>query len=158
MIKKVINAIWRFTELNKWSKKDTRGLIAFGILMLIFYFFYFRQERRITAKLKECSFYTIMEPRYMSSNSYLYYDFYYDYTRYSSSTTIGSEDVGIDHTKESVMRERYWIQVYCNDFKTDRILWKIPVPDTLKHIPPKGWKKIPYGLQEESVWFKRWRK
>lgn len=156
MIKRIISAILGFFELDK--KETWPGLVILGILMIIFYIFYFRQERRITAKLRECSFYTIMEPRRMSSSSYLYYDFYYDYTRYSSSTTVGSEDVGVFHTKESVMSERYWIQVNCDDFKTDRILWKIPVPDTLKYIPSKGWKKIPYGLKEESVWFKRWKK
>ncbi|WP_367916519.1 hypothetical protein [Leadbetterella sp. DM7] len=140
------------------SKESQVKIIILLVLLAIFHIFYVRQEDDITAKLEECSFYTIMEPRIMHSSDYLYYDFYYDHKRYSSSTTLGSEDVGIGHTKESVMRERYWIQVYCNDFKTDRILWKIPVPDTLKYIPPKGWKKIPYGLKEESVWFKRWRK
>lgn len=156
MIKRVINAILRFFELDK--KETWLRLAILGILMGIFYIFYFKQERGITNKLKDCSFYTIIEPRRMSSSDYLYYDFYYNYSRYSGSTTIGSEDVGIWHTKESVMSERYWIQVNCNNFKTRRILWKIPVPDTLKYIPPKGWKKIPYGLKEESVWFKRWKK
>jgi hypothetical protein len=63
-----------------------------------------------------------MKPDRMSSGSYLYYDFYYDSRKYSWSTTIGSEDVGIFHTIESVMSEKYWIQVHCTDYKTHRIL------------------------------------
>jgi hypothetical protein len=156
MVKKAINAILKFFELDKKKVRVRMGILC--VLMVIFHYFYARQERGITSKLEECSFYTIMEPRIMHSSDYLYYDYYFNYKRYSGSTTIGSEDVGIGHTKESVMSERYWIQVHCEDFKTRRILWKIPVPDTLKYIPPKGWKKIPYGLKEESVWFKRWKK
>lgn len=86
------------------------------------------------------------------------YDFYYNDSRYSSSSTVSALDLGFSYTPDIAMSGRYWIQVYCKNFETHRILWKVPVPDTLTYIPPKGWKKIPYGLKEESVWFKRWRK
>lgn len=155
MIKRVINAILRFFELDK--KETWLRLAIFGIVMGIFYIFYFKQERGVTNKLKECSFYTIMEPRRMSDINTMYFDFFYDYKMYSYSSSVGSEDLGFSYTRNSALSRKYWIQVNCDDFKVNRVLWKIPIPDTLKYIPPKGWKKIPYGLKEESVWFKRWR-
>lgn len=156
MIRKTINFLRDSFELNK--KETIARLILVFFIFCIIFFFYFKQENRITENLKECSFYTVIDPKRMSDNNTMYFDFSYNAQNYSFSSSVGSSDLGLFYTRELALSRRYWIQVNCDNFKTQRVLWKIPVPDTLKYIPPKGWKKIPYGLKEESVWFKRWKK
>lgn len=133
-------------------------LIIFVIFILIVKIPISLSEKKKQEKFESCSFYTVMEPRNMSSYNYMRYDFYYDYVRFSSSSTVSAWNLGFFYNPDIAINNKYWVQVHCHDMKLNQVLWKIPVPDTLKYIPPKGWNKIPYGLKEESVWFKRWEK
>lgn len=128
------------------DRQRIKALIFIVICGIIFAFFYFRQESRITVKLNECSFFTIMTPVRMPSSTKMYFSYYYNNKKYESSTSVGADDVGYHWSNKSILNNRYWVQVYCKDFTVDRIRWEYPVPDTLQYIPDKGWDKIPYGL------------
>ena len=39
-----------------------------------------------------------------------------------------------------------FLKVTCNQDGLGKVLWDIPVPDTLTFIPKNGWDEMPYGL------------
>jgi len=121
-------------------------LVLVGVFIVIFNHFYSKQESEKTEKLKECSFFTVITPIKMPDRRKMYYFYNYHSERHENNTSVNEDDLGAGYTSENALKKRYWIQVHCNDFQTDRVRWDVPVPDTLQYIPVNGWDKIPYGL------------
>ncbi|MCR9064017.1 MAG: hypothetical protein NXI00_08635 [Cytophagales bacterium] len=84
----------------------------------------------------------------MPDSSKLYFSFSHDGNTINSSSSVGAGDLGAWYSKNQVLNSRFFIRVDCDDFQVNRVLWDIPVPDTLQHAPPKGWDKIPYDLEK----------
>lgn len=108
-------------KIPKWRQEDTLGVILMSIFIAFFYYLSSRQEEGISIKLKECSFYTIITPIRMPDSHKMYFYYIYNNKRYESSGSVGAEDLGFFYTKNSALRGRYWLQVYCKDFKVDRV-------------------------------------
>ncbi len=130
------------------SPQEKRNfLILFPITcigLILFFISYYKQEEGITDKLNECSFYTIISPIRMPDSIKLYFSFSHDGNTINSSSSVGAGDLGAWYSMNQVLNSRFFIRVNCDDFQVNRVLWDIPVPDTLQHAPPKGWDKIPY--------------
>ncbi|UBM59519.1 hypothetical protein LAG90_02465 [Marinilongibacter aquaticus] len=127
--------------------KQLRALGVFAICAVIFAIFYTRQEKKLTKELEECSFVTIMYPVRMPDSGKVYFYFICKNRKIESSGELGMK-VGYWKSKKLVLGGRYWVQISCDDLQTNRVLWDVPVPDTLNYVPPKGWKSIPYGLDK----------
>ena len=130
------------------DQNNIKVLIFIIFCAIVFAFFYVRQERGITKKLNECSFFTVLTPVRMPSSNQMYFSYYYNYKRYEGGTSVGPDDIGYRWSNRSIMNNRYWVQVYCKDFEVTRVRWEYEVPDTLQYIPANGWDKIPYGLDK----------
>jgi hypothetical protein len=125
--------------------------VIFTTAMCLIFIDIIWKNHSLDKKLSNCSFYTIGEPTkvYMLRGGVWVK---YKYT--INSIVINSEDgVGPNDTHEwwtidmeKLKNRRLMLQVYCDDLNENRILWDVPVPDTLQFIPPNGWKEIPYGL------------
>ena len=117
-------------------------VIAIGL----FVFWIWNSQRRGSA-FDKCSFYTIATPNDMTNRS-LYFTYNYQGKIYEGSATIGSNNLGLWYTKKSVLSTRYWVKVSCANLLFKEMQWEVKVPDTLQYIPPNGWDKIPYSLEE----------
>ena len=84
----------------------------------------------------------------MPDSHKMYFFYYHKGIKKEGSTSVGATELGAFYTKTSALSKRYWIQIYCEDFDVNKVLWKINVPDTLQNIPANGWDKIPYSLDK----------
>ncbi len=123
------------------------GAVFLALPVFIIYYIWF--ENKITTQLEECSFYTVAVPIRMPTQTSMYFHFNYEGQINEDWTSVGAGDLGYSYNRKSAMSTRYWVRVYCKDFKVNRIYWEAKVPDTLQYIPPNGWEEIPYGLGEK---------
>ena len=138
-------------ELDTRYDIPARIIVALFVLSVpAFFIFYNRQESKITDQLNECSFYTIINPTRMATHHRMYYYFYHKNKRYDDYTRVEADELRYYYTKKGAMSSRYWVRIYCKDFKISRVQWAAKVPDTLQYIPANGWKEIPYDLGEEE--------
>jgi hypothetical protein len=123
-------------------------LIGGTFILILFYIFYYFQESNITSSLKKCGRYYIITPKRMPDFHKLYYDSEFKGKKYEWSTSVESGDVGYIIGKQRVMSRRYWINVSCDDFKVRRVIWDVPVPDSIGKMPFDGWDKLPFGPEK----------
>jgi hypothetical protein len=119
-------------------------ILIFGIW---FTFSFWKQEKDITEKLDSCSFITVMSPTRMPDSHKVYFTFMYNDSLVRSSGTVGAYDLGMFYNIDEILNSRYFVSVYCDNFKVNRVNWEAKVPDTLMYVPKKGWDKIPYDLR-----------
>jgi hypothetical protein len=129
-------------------RESLPGMFIFTIAGLIFWYFYSRQEDRITKKLEECCIVTLIEPIRMPDTHKLYFKYRLNNQKYESSNSVGSEDLGMLYSRSKILNMRFFVKIYCQDYSVNRVQWDIPVPDTLQFIPVNGWTSIPYDLEK----------
>ncbi len=142
------------TDYNNPEEEKLRilGKIFLGAVFLalpLFYVSYFMQEKKITNQLEECSFYTVAVPISITVKQKLSYRFLIHGEWQNDYVRASADDLGYFYTRKQVLNSRFWVRVYCKDFKVNRIYWEAKVPDTLQYIAPNGWEEIPYGLGEK---------
>lgn len=130
------------------DRNRTKALIFIIVCAVLFYFFYSSQEKKISQKLDKCSFFTIMVPIRMPNSHKVYFYYYYKNVKYENSSSIGAEDLGPFYSMGEILRNRYWVQVSCEDVNINRVKWEFTVPDSLQFVPINGWNTIPYGLDK----------
>ncbi len=135
-------------HMNKSEKRNLMILGSFiSIFIFLFIIFYRGQERETLDKLSNCRFITLIKPLRMPDSGTLYFSFRHSGKIFKGkSIGIGAEDLGMWYSKNLILNSRFFIEVNCHDFNTNKILWEIPVPDTLEFVPLEGWKEVPYGL------------
>ncbi len=129
-------------------RKGKPYLIGGAVLLILFFIYFYFHESNITYSLKKCGRYYIMTPKRMPDFTTLYYDSEFKGKEYEWSTSVGYGDVGYVIGKQRVMSRRYWVNVSCDDFKISRVIWGVPVPDSLKKMPYDGWENLPFGLDK----------
>lgn len=90
------------TEEEK-DRNITKALIFITVCAVIFYFFYSSQEKKISQKLNECSFFTIMSPIRMPNSHKVYFFYYHNNVRYENSSSVGAEDLGAFYSTGDVL-------------------------------------------------------
>lgn len=132
-------------EINQ--KQNDRISIMIGLSLLsIFVLFYYCSQENINSKLDSCSIVTIAYPQKFVPQSNLYYYFKLNNVKIEDGYNVPFNNMGKFFRSSNLMKERFWIKVYCNDYHVNSIYWDAKVPDTLQFIPKNGWSKIPYGL------------
>lgn len=118
--------------------KDSRFyfLIIVGSALIFIYI----QYREKSKKLSDCSVYTVGNiDRVFTIRGQTRIDYYYSVHEKMAKVTEGvnnfdtNESWNVDVKKLS--KRRLLLQVSCNDINVNRILWDVPVPDTLRNVP-----------------------
>ena len=117
---------------------------------LIFIYIQYREESK---KLSHCSVYTIGNiDRVFTIRGQTRIDYYYNVGEKTAKTTEGVNNFDTNESwsvdVEKLSKRRLLLQVSCHDINVNRILWDIPVPDTLRYVPANGWKEIPFQRQK----------
>ncbi|WP_207509788.1 hypothetical protein [Telluribacter humicola] len=127
-------------------------LAIFFILVALFMVFYAYDKYRLQEKLRQCSIYTVAKPTRtfrLRGKFRLEYIYIINGEKFIMDDPANIYDTGgswWERNKEELMRRRYWIQVWCEDYRKHKILWDLDVPDSLVTIPGLGWKELPAGL------------
>lgn len=126
-------------------------VVVVGGSLLALYF----QSRTVSKQLFKCSVYTVAHITHtyqLQGMSHIEYSFSVENKIFQGDEAVNNFDTGeswsVDFKKLS--ERRLLLKVYCNDPKVHRILWDIPVPDTLQYVPVNGWKEIPFEKQKSS--------
>ena len=121
------------------------GFTLIGVMSIIAYV----QYRNKSIKLDKCSTYTIAYiSRLHTNRSSLYVT--YEYTLHGKriEDTQGISNFDTDEPwfvdQRKLAKRRLLVKVYCDDTKINRVMWKIYVPDSLRHVPINGWKNVPF--------------
>ena len=131
-------------------RKAMWGALAFIVMVggtLLAYYF---QEKRANEEINSCTIITVAYPKRWVSKATLYYYFYIKGKKLEDGETMRHLTMGKFERGRHLMKDRFWVRVYCKDLQVNRIYWDAKVPDTLQYIPKEGWKEIPYGLAEEE--------
>lgn len=75
------------------------------------------------------------------------YEFNFENKLVSSSDIFDGSYRGFLVITES-KEKRYFVSFSCSSPAISRVIWDIPVPDTLSYIPKDGWDGIPYSLDK----------
>lgn len=134
---------------EKLDKNRNKGAIAFTVICIILFSLYYIQENNIDKKFDKCYRITVASPYKLIRQKNMYFTFELNGKKINETAGVSSGDVGLHWNNNFVLEKRFWLKVYCDDFKVNRVIWDIPVPDTLKFIPANGWDKIPYGLDKK---------
>ncbi|GGD82360.1 hypothetical protein GCM10011514_53010 [Emticicia aquatilis] len=98
-------------------------------------------------KLSSCSRITIAtitgRSGGMTTSKTLTYSFKYKGHEFSGSDGEGLKDYKSFMEFNINEKKRYFVKFACDDLDVSKLIWNIPVPDTLKNIPLNGWDKIP---------------
>ena len=103
----------------------------------------------MNAEISKCPIITVAYPEKFIPRSHIYYGFKIKGKNYHDSFIMPYPTMGKFERGKNLMKERFWVQISCNDYTISRIYWEAKVPDTLQFVPPNGWDKIPYGLDNK---------
>ena len=137
----------------KWYDKTvspkTSNIILYSSLsiLLILCFAQYWSDRK---KIYACSVYTIGKiNRVYSVRGQVRIN--YSYQLNGKTVQIESKGVNNFDTNESwsvdmhkLGRRQLLLRVYCDDIDIHQIEWDVTVPDTVRRVPVKGWKEMPF--------------
>ncbi|MBC7572381.1 MAG: hypothetical protein H7319_22015 [Spirosoma sp.] len=125
-------------------------IVASGLSAVAYY-----QDRIISEQLAECSIYSVAHINRvykLRSMAHIEYDYSVGGRVFQSDEPVNSFDTGeiwsVDFEKLS--KRRLLLAIYYSKPDVNRILWDIPVPDTLRHISIEGWREVPFEKRKPT--------
>ncbi|SOE21434.1 hypothetical protein SAMN06298216_1902 [Spirosomataceae bacterium TFI 002] len=135
-------------KIYSYISNNYKFILIIFALFLIFQIVEFGQGERISKRLQDCSYVSVLTPIRMPDTHSVFFNYEYQGKKNKGYTIVGAEDVGYLYTKTEILHSRFFVRISCFNPKMFSVVWDIKVPDSLTFVPKNGWDKIPYGLDK----------
>ena len=134
---------------NKQLITPIQGFLFFAAVVVLLISWYFFARAYEDHQFDKCSRYTIAKVervKHRNLKAWIVYSFTLNNKKVEYDNPANPTDTGdwLKDDENSLIKRRFWIRVYCNDYDVHRLLWKPAVPETLKYIPNDGWTNAPF--------------